>query len=84
MFEIKFEVGDIIYCPYYKKYGEIQSFVEKDLGYILCKDIDTGANFTTSIRHNSVSFLMPKYINLVCKKTEYEHIAKAVILKGID
>lgn len=74
--ELKFEVGDRVYCPYYQKQGFITSITpnpnNKDLGMNLPDYInittDEGHVINSKLIHKSGNNVLPFYMQMVCKK----------------
>lgn len=67
--EIKFEIGDLVYCPYYRFKGLINEFkTTNDIDYIILKNPKTKSYCSTVLRTDSANNYMPYYLQLICKK----------------
>lgn len=76
---ITFEIGDIAHCPYNNYTGIIIEFKKANgIDYIRLHDPNKPAAHTcdAQLRTDSVNGLHPLYLQLICKKEDYEAISQ--------
>jgi len=80
-YQINFEVGDIVYSPYYNYTGIVKELkTANGQDYLILHDPTKPAEHVcaTTIRIDSASSLKPIYVQMVCKKEDYEQAAKSL------
>ena len=81
----EFEVGDVAFCPYYNKKGIISSIKPTQNPDIIPYHIrlvnPTNPNdyCVTKLKTDSASSPYPQYLQLICKKKDYEEIAEKIM-----
>lgn len=85
MNQLTFEIGDIAYDSWYNYTGIIKEFKTSPHGieYIVLHDPTKAENdiCTSQLKTESVNALHPIYLQLVCKKEDYEKIGQKQIFK---
>lgn len=79
---ITFEIGDIAHCPHYNYTGIIIEFKSANgHNYIILHDPNKPKEHTCSatIKTDSVNAPYPTYLQLICKKADYEGIGAKTI-----
>lgn len=75
---IKFEIGDVVYCTYYKIKGIITGLSN---GYIMIKNPISGAGCSAKVRTVSASRIKPFYLQMICKKADYDAAANNIFIR---
>lgn len=81
----EFEVGDVAFCPYYNKKGIISSIKPTECpdiipNYIILQNpANTKDYCVTTLRTQPSDRTYPLFLQLICKKEDYENIAEKTI-----
>jgi hypothetical protein len=76
---IQFELGDVVFCPSYNVKGILIKFnfnLNHGRLYYHIQNPLTGVITISNISNNSYNSLTPTYLQLICKKRDYELIAQ--------
>jgi hypothetical protein len=77
---ITFELGDIAYDPHYEYKGVVIELKNVDgMDYIILKDPNKQHPCSSKLRTQSINGSYPSYLQLICKKEEYDSISKLTI-----
>ena len=74
MNRLEFELGDCVYCPYYKVKGIIVNINKR---YITIRYDNNEC--VTKITTKSANAVLPFYLQMICKKSNIENIANEVL-----
>jgi len=82
--KITFEIGDIAFCPYYSFKGVIESFQTSDgVELLTLRNLVNNTFCVTRVKTDSLNDFFPCYLQLVCKKAEYNNISNRVIFGAL-